>query len=236
MSEDANQVARRVSTSSASEERRFLETRVAQARLDFDHAAQKLRDFQEQYRIISLPEQAKAIITSVATLRAELIDKQMQLAFVQGYSSNDEATTSQLRRQVSVIQSKLKSLEEPRSGASGEAAGVSKPGASESRTSASSLFPPAMEIPSLQYQLEYLSRDQKIQDALFGLLTQRYELARISEARDTPTFEMLDKPVLPTRNSRPHKLGYSSIGVFLGLVVGVVASLIRKFREAPGDV
>lgn len=221
--EAANQVAHRVSASSAGDERRFLETRVSQARADLDIASVKLREFQEQHKIVSLPDQAKAVVAAMASLRAEMLDKQMQLAFVDGFSSSDESTSGGLRRQVGIIQSKLKALEEARAPAKPAESAPGQPGKRATAESRSGIFPQAMDIPVLEYQLAQLMREQKLQETLFGLLTQRFEMARVSEARDTSTFQILDSPTLPTRKTRPRRqlvaAGGLLVGAFLGLVV-----------------
>jgi uncharacterized protein involved in exopolysaccharide biosynthesis len=237
IADEANRVAHRTSTSTASEERRFLDTRVAQAKTDLDQASRKLRDFQEQNKVISLPEQAKAIVASVASLRAQLLDKQLQLAFVDGFAASDESTSVQLRRQVGILDYKIKSLQEAKFGgaSSKDRASNAKPASTEEPKSAG-LFPPAMNIPKLQYELEELLREQKIQETLLAMLTQRYEMARISEARDTSTFQILDQPVIPTKKSKPKRMVTIAIACFLGCVMGIVLSMISRSLGATGRV
>ncbi len=234
IADNANQVARRISTSSAGEERRFLETRVSQARSDLDKASRNLQEFQQQNKIVSLPDQAKAIVNSIATLRAEMLEKQIQLGYVNSFSSNDEATSSQLRQQVGVLQAKLKSLEETRVAGIQPAFDAARPDKATDARNSNSLFPPAMNIPILQYRLEQLLREQKMQETLMMLLTQRYEIARVNEARDTSTFQILDQPSTPTKKSRPRRLSISFVGLIVGSLVGfVVPGARRRHRDAP---
>ena len=69
--------------------------------------------------------------------------------------------------------------------------------------SSANFFPNAMSVPELRFELEQLMREQKIEETVFGLMTQRYEMASVDEARDTSTFQILDHPTLPTYRSRP---------------------------------
>ena len=221
--DEANKTTHRVSASLAGEERRFLETRVAQARTDLDLASQKLRDFQEQHKVVSLHAQAEAVVSSMASLRTELINKQIQLAFVDSYASSDEATSSQLRRQAGLLQAKLDSLEKVRSAENPASTGATQLAkGSKTGSSSSSFFPPAMAMPELQYELEQLLREQKVQETLFGLLTQRFELARVNEARDTSSFQVLDAPTIPTRKTRPLRLMSSLVGMLVGMSIGTL--------------
>jgi uncharacterized protein involved in exopolysaccharide biosynthesis len=224
--DEANQVARRVATSSAREERKFLEARVAKAQADLDKVSRSLREFQEKNKVISLPEQAKAIVTSMATIRAEMIEKQLQLSYVDAFSSADEGTSDQLRRQVGVLQNKLRSLEESRQSSAPPATDPTdtKKGKAVEARNAGGLFPPAMNLPKLQYEIEQLYRDQKIQETLVLLLTQRYETARVNEARDTSTIQVLDVPVRATKQARPKKVLSIGSGVVVGLMLGLAWS------------
>jgi capsule polysaccharide export protein KpsE/RkpR len=189
-------VFRRVTASSAREERQFLERRVAESKKDLDLTSQQLRDFEEKNRIIDLPEQSKAVVSAMATLQGEVMTKQLQLSYVNSFSANDEATTDQLRQQLAVMETKMRSLEtvEPDSKA-----------AASTRDRRSSLFPAALSVPKLRFELMELYRQQKIQETVFFLLTQRHEMAKVNEARDTSTFQIIDHAVVPMKKSRPHR-------------------------------
>jgi capsule polysaccharide export protein KpsE/RkpR len=192
--EIGNQVFGRVSASSAREERKFLEVQVTKARNDVDDASKKLRDFQEQHKIIDLPEQSKAVITAMASIEGDLVSKQLELSYLSSFSARTEANVMQLQQQISVMNAKLHEL---------EAARAEAPAGSGSGSSA--FFPGALNVPSLRFELEQLLREQKVRETVFSLVTQRYELAKIDEARDTSAFQVLDSPTLPTYPSRPRK-------------------------------
>jgi len=222
--EEANRVLRRVSSSSAGEERRFLEKRVEHARSDMESASQKLREFQEKNGIISLPDQAKAIVSSIANLRADLLAKQMQLSYVSNFSSADEASADQLRRQIGVLESKVRSLEEASASPSPAPTG-SQSNAKATRPAVrkdARLFPPAMDVPRLQAELEELYREHKLQETLFSLLVQRCEFARVQEVRDTSSFQILDQPTLPRKQTQPKRILSIILGLFAGLGIGLV--------------
>src|SRR5258707_1090466 len=73
-----NEVFRRVNTTSASEEVRFLEQRVAEMRREADESAKRLRDFEERYKVIDLESQSKAVVSAMASLRSQEISKELQ--------------------------------------------------------------------------------------------------------------------------------------------------------------
>ncbi|MBV8757224.1 MAG: hypothetical protein JO257_08125 [Deltaproteobacteria bacterium] len=195
--EVGNQVFGRVNASSAREERKFLEAQVDKARSDVDEASRQLRAFQEEHKIIDLPEQSKAVIGAMATMEGELVSKQLELSYLSNFSSRTEASVVQLRQQIAALRSKLQDLEAERA-----SSGV---GSAATGSGSAAFFPGAMNVPSLRFELERLLREQKVKDTVFAMVTQRYEMAKIDEARDTSTFQILDSPTLPTFPSRPRK-------------------------------
>lgn len=226
-----NKVFRRISASAAAEESAFLERRVAEARHDVDEASQRLRDFEEKHNIIDLPEQSKAVVSALATLKGEELSKEIELGYLNSFSSSDESSALQLRRQLSVMSSKMKAL-----------AGQAPPpsGGNAKRQPAvddTGMFPPASAVPKFRYELAELMREQKVQETVYLLLTQRYEMSKANAARDTSVFQVLDAPVLPTHKTRPKRAKIIVSGMMLGLLLGaawvVGRSELSQLRPRP---
>jgi tyrosine-protein kinase Etk/Wzc len=220
--EVGNKVFGRVSVSSAREERVFLEGQVAKARRDVDDSSRKLREFQEQHKIIDLPEQSKAVIGAMAQIKGELVSKQIELSYLSGFSGRGESNVQQLQQQIAVMEAKLQQLEAARGGPPAGSGSGSGSGSAVT----SSFFPNAMNVPQLRFELEQLMRVQKLQETVFGLMTQRFEMARVDEARDTSSFQILDSPTLPTFRSRPRRRQIFMAGVVAGLALGAAWILI----------
>src|SRR5205823_51340 len=129
------------------------------------------------------------------------ISKDLELSYLNSFSSRQETTAMQLRQQLAVMDAKFRTMEESRrDGPSGVVDG------SESRRpsrAGSDLFPAALSVPALRFQLEQLYRDRKIRETNLVLLMQRLEMAKVNEARDTSAFQILDHPVEPTYRARP---------------------------------
>jgi tyrosine-protein kinase Etk/Wzc len=219
--EVGNRAFGRVSASSAREERKFLESQVLKVRTDVDESSRKLREFQERHKVVDLPEQSKATISAMASIQGDLLSKQLELSYLNKFSSSTEANVVQLRQQIAIMEAKLKQLEDAQQ--------------EKTRGGASEFFPGAMNVPALRFELEQLIRQQKIQETLFFLMTQRYETAKIDEARDTSTFQILDYPTIPTVHSRPRTKRSMGLGIGAGLFAGCAFVLLpiwwtRRFR------
>lgn len=217
--EYGNKTFRRVSATSASEEVHFLEERVAETRKEADESARRLREFEENYKIVDLESQSKAVVSAMASLRSQEISKELQLSYLNSFSARDESTAVQLRQQLAVMNAKFRALEQ---------SGLDDPRLSGARLAngngreRSDIFPPALSVPSLRFELEQLLRDRKIRETDLLLLMQRLEMAKVTEARDTSAFQIFDPPVLPTYPSRPKLLVALLAGAFLGVLAGVV--------------
>jgi tyrosine-protein kinase Etk/Wzc len=217
--EVGNRVFGRVSASSAREERKFLEVQVVKARQDVDEASKKLREFQEQHKLVDLPEQSKAVISAMASIQGNLISKQLELSYLKGFSSANEASVLQLRQQIDIMQAKLSQLEATQQDAQ-------KVGTGSAGSGSQSFFPGAMRVPELRFELEQLIREQKIKETLFFLMTQRYEVAKVDEARDTSTFQILDNPTLPTLRARPQRRKIVMMAVLASLAAAAIWILV----------
>jgi len=62
----------------------------------------------------------------------------------------------------------------------------------------------------------------KIQEAVYELLTEQYELAKVQEAKETPSVKVLDPARIPERKSFPPRLVIMFLGTFLAFAMSVV--------------
>jgi uncharacterized protein involved in exopolysaccharide biosynthesis len=70
----------------------------------------------------------------------------------------------------------------------------------------------------------------KVQETLFTLLTSQHEQAKIAEARDTPTVQVLDPAVPADKRSRPRILLNLAVAGVLSLVVGIFMAFFLEYR------
>ena len=78
------------------------------------------------------------------------------------------------------------------------------------------------ELPALGVDYADLYRSTKIQEIVFQTLTQQYELAKVQEAKETPSVKVLDSPDVPGKKSFPPRIQLILVGTLLALVTGVV--------------
>jgi len=80
-----------------------------------------------------------------------------------------------------------------------------------------SFFPSFDKLPEMALDMARLMRRVKTEEAIYRLLREEYEKARIEEARDTPTVQVLDVAKVPEIRSRPKRAMIVVFGGVAGL-------------------
>ncbi len=134
------------------------------------------------------------MVEAAATLQGQMIAAQSELKGLEEiYSSNNvrvraiEARIAELNRQLQKI------------------GGSDVQSADQSKAPAS-LYPSIRELPLLGVTWSDLYRRTKIQETVFETLTTQYELAKVQEAKETPSVKVLDEARVPEKKSFPPRL------------------------------
>jgi uncharacterized protein involved in exopolysaccharide biosynthesis len=215
---ELNQVVILLNTSSAHRERVFLEDRLTQVKQDLETSEKNFSEFATENTALDIPTQGKAMIEAAATLEGQLIAAQTELeGLKQVYADGNvrvrstQARVDELRRQLE------KGL-----------GGKSKEPDSANAQNQHPLFPSIKELPALGVGYADLYRSTKIQELVFQTLTQQYELAKVQEAKETPSVKVLDPPNLPEKKSFPPRLLIITLGAMLAMVTSVVWVLTKQ--------
>ena len=203
---ELNLLLNRTSTSSAHQERIFIEGRLKGVEAELERAQQELSVFSSTHTTLDIKEQTRAMVDAGAKLQAELIVGQSELdSLRQIYgSSNIRVRAAQAR--VADLQHELEKM----SGSSAPLPPDSDEGSNSSTTSTGSqngeLYPSLRQLPRLAVPFADLYRRVKVEETVFELLTQQYEIARIEEAKDVPVVSVIDAPGIPEKKSWPPRL------------------------------
>ena len=93
------------------------------------------------------------------------------------------------------------------------------------------MHPAFVTVPSLVWEYARLWRDVKVQEALYTMLTSQYEQARIAEARDTPSVQVLDPAIPAERKSKPLISLNMLIAGVLALFLGIFLAFFLEYLE-----
>lgn len=84
--------------------------------------------------------------------------------------------------------------------------------------------------PQLRLQEDRLQREVLVRSELYQLLTREFEMARIEEKRDTPTFSIIDPARPPVRKYRPKVLLNTLAAFLIAVVIQLVRLYLRRVR------
>lgn len=214
----------KLGTTDASRQRTFVAERLEKTEKALRQAEEALRRFQETNKAIVLTEQSKSTIEAAARARGELAAAEVQLEVMRTFATENNPQLLQQKRQVEGMKRQLAQMEYGR-----EAAIPSeKGGEGQDRRD---FQVPFAKVPALGMELIRLTREVKVQESVFSLLTAQYEQAKISEARDTPVVQVLDKAIPSERKSKPKTtLNIAMVGV-LSLFIGVFLAFFLEYLE-----
>ena len=210
--EELNNLLAHVTTSSAGQQRSFLEQRLIQVKKDLGIAETNFSQYASKNATLDLPEQTRAMVESGAILEAQVIAAQSEVEGLQQiYTANNvRVRTAQAR--LSELQRKLQQM-----GGAADGAAAHSSGANDQQ-----LYPPIRQLPLLGVEWADLYREVKVEETVFQLLTTQYELARMEEARETPVLNVVDPANLPERKSFPPRLVLIIASTFVCVSLGAV--------------
>jgi capsule polysaccharide export protein KpsE/RkpR len=189
--EELNQLVAELSTSAAHRERVFLEERLSAVKQDLDDASQKFSQFASKNTAIDIKDQGRAMVEAAATLQGQMIAAKSELKGLEEIYSSNNVRVRAVQARITELQRQLQKL-----------GGNETSGANQAK-SADSLYPSIRELPILGVTWSDLYRRTRIQETVYETLTQQYELAKVQEAKETPSVKVLDAARVPERKSFP---------------------------------
>lgn len=180
---ELNAFLQRNSFSSAKHNKDFLQSQVNGVMKELGSMEAALKDFQEQHKLVSLDTQAEASVQAYAALKSQLTAKEMELSLQQNSVSADDVQLIGLQKEIAQLKEKIGSIE---NGASGG-------------------FVSFKDAPSLGMRFAQLKRDLLVKQKVFELLTQQLELAKLDEAKETLSFQVIDRAIAPDSKSGPRR-------------------------------
>jgi uncharacterized protein involved in exopolysaccharide biosynthesis len=206
--EQLNRVVAQLNTTSAHRERMFLEERLVEIKSSLELAEKEFSEFASKNAAMDIEAQGKAMIGAAAALEGEWIGAQTELeGLKQVYTDSNvrvratQARAGELRRQLEKL-----------GGKPDTAAAAGGP--------THALYPSIRQLPLLGVSYADLYRNAKVQEAVYEALTQQFELAKVQEAKETPSVKVIDPADIPENKSSPKRLLIIALGTGVSLGLG----------------
>ncbi len=216
--EELHTMNSQLAISEAGQRRLFYEEKVNAERDALSLAEVQLKQAEEKTGLLQPEAQARVIIQSVADMRAQVAELEVQIEAMRTYATKDNPELRRAEQQLAGLRAQVAKMEH----------NTGEPGNGD-------LELPTRKLP--QAELEYLrrARDLKYHEALYEFLGKQLEAARIDEAKDAVVVQVVDKAVAPERKSGPHRLTIilmAALVAFLLSCAGVlVVESLKRHQE-----
>jgi uncharacterized protein involved in exopolysaccharide biosynthesis len=221
--DELNSLSANLSTSAAHRERVFLEDRLKVAKRELDEAANQLAQFSSKNTTLDVQTEGKAMLDAAGSLAGQLIAAQAQLEGLRQIYTDNNPRVRALNGRVAELRHELQKFGGAPPNSDGSTTDTQNlmalKGGNAPADKFESPFPSIRKLPLLGAQyMDYYER-AKIQETVFELLTEQFELAKVQEAKDTPSVKVLDPARVPETKSFPPRLVIMFSGTLLTLIV-----------------
>jgi capsule polysaccharide export protein KpsE/RkpR len=219
-----NGLVARVSTSSARRERIFLEDRLKTVKQSLDNASQEFSEFASKNGTFDVPSQTKAMVENEASLEGQLVAAQSELEGLRQVYTDNNVRVRSLQARVATLQHQVENM-------SGNKADLSS-----DQSQIPGNFPSIRKLPLVGVRWANLYRETKVQETVYELLVQEYEVAKIQEAKEIPTVNVLDPAMLPERKSFPPRILITILGTLFAFFLAstlIIGSYAWKQNQSP---
>lgn len=203
----------------ASQRRLFFEQQLAQSKDNLATAEEELKKTEQKTGLIQLDSQARAVIELVAQLRAQIAAKEVQIQGMRSFATGDNPDLQMAEQELAGLRAQQ-----------------AKMGANSDGTATEMLIPKGnMQEAGLEYVRKL--RDVKYYETIFNLLARQYEAAKVDEARQGATIQVVDRAIVPDHRSSPKRtlivLGSAVLGLLVGLVWLFAAEGLTRLSNNP---
>jgi uncharacterized protein involved in exopolysaccharide biosynthesis len=202
----------------ASQRRLFFEQQLSQAKDNLARAEEELKKTELKTGLIHLDSQARATIELIAGLRAQIAAKEVQISSMRSFATGENPDLQLAEQELAGLKS-----QEQKMGAASEGA-------------SNALLPKGnMQEAGLEYIQRV--RDVKYFETIFDLLARQYEVAKVDEARQGATVQVVDLAIVPDRRSSPQRtlivLGTLVFGLLLGIAWAFTKESLATLSDDP---
>jgi uncharacterized protein involved in exopolysaccharide biosynthesis len=210
--------------SMAKKNRIFIEDQLQKVKGELKEAEEAMKSFQTDKKIVAMDAQTEASIRALADLNAQITAREVQLGVMKQFSTAANPDVLRIKDELRELRKQLAMVESKR----GNPETVALPSLSDA---------PALGLQYIRFKREALT-----QEKVFELLTQQYEMARIEEAKEDITFQVIDRAIPPDKRIKPKRrqnvmfAGAVSLfaGVFLVFFLEYAANL-KEPKEQGGE-
>ncbi len=174
-----------LNTTKGRNNRVFIESRISDVLDSLKILEGQITRYMEEEGILSLSDQVRVGVESAASFKAEIMRKEIELAVTQNTFDDNSPVVKQLKNELKSLKAKYKEFfyDVP----------------------SDKLMPNFNKIPKVSIKFARLERQIEYYVKLIQFLGPQYETARIEEAKNIPTIQILDEATRPEKKDKPRR-------------------------------
>jgi len=181
----------------------FIENQLKKVKEELREAEEAMKRFQTSKKIIAMDAQTEAAIKALADLRAQVTAREVQLGVMKQFSTPSNPDVLRIKDELRELKKQLSMLETRGSNPETDA------------------LPSLSEAPTIGLEYVRLKRKVLTEEKVFELMTQQYEIAKIDEAKEDITFQVIDRAIPPEKRVKPKRKLNVMLSGIVSLFVGV---------------
>jgi tyrosine-protein kinase Etk/Wzc len=197
----------------AGQRRLFFERQLGQTKDDLAKAEEAFKETEQRTGLIQLDSQARALIESAASLRAQIAAKEVQIQSMETYATDENPQLVKAQRELSSLREQLAKL-----------------GGSED-SSSGGLIVPKGKVPAAGMEYVRGFREVKYQETIFEILARQFEMAKLDEAKQGALIQVVDSAIPPDKRSSPKRAVIVICATVMGAVFAVFFVLLQAGFE-----
>jgi len=186
-----------LSTNKANDNRIFIERRLNIVKDSLRYIQNEISDFMQKNDIVSMSDQIKYAVENAASLKAKITFKEIELALHLKNYSQDSPTVKMLRDEIVLLKQEYTKF-------------FSKD---------NELFIGLNEVPELQMKYLELENNMLYLSQLQEFIGTQFEKAKIEEAKDIPTIQILDNAIRPNVRYSPQRVKIIILSSFIAFIL-----------------
>jgi uncharacterized protein involved in exopolysaccharide biosynthesis len=219
--EEFRKLSANLAITEASQRRIFFQQQLLDANEGLATAEEAMKHTEQSTGVLQIDSQARALIESAATLRAQIGAKEVQLQAMRSYATEDNPQTILAEQQLAALKEQFAKL------------------SGTDDTSRSDIIVPKGNIP--QAGMEYIRklRDVKYYETITELIAKQFEMAKLDEARQGEIIQVADIAQPPDKRSSPKRtlsvILASVLGFFVACVWCIFADTLKRLNSQPAE-
>ncbi len=210
--EELHELTSHLAITEAGQRRLFFEDQLRSAKDSLADAEVALKQTQMQTGLIEIDAQARAIISAISGLNAQIAASEVELEAMRTFATSENPEVRLREEKLSALRGQLEKLKAK----------------DTEQQAAGDVQIPTTRVPEAALKYIRRLRDVRYYEALFQIVAKQYEAARLDEAKSAPVVQVVDPALVPEKKSSPNR---TLIVIFSAIAAAFVSSLYLLTKE-----